>query len=105
MMPDMFKRDSMLMRAIRNKYLIAILVFLVWLFVFDRNSLVDRIKYTRALKEMEEEKDYYLKRISQDSQRLEELKTDPENLEKFAREQFFMKKEEEDVFVIVEEED
>lgn len=93
------------MRAIRNKYLIAILAFLVWLLVFDRNSLVDRIKYTRALHDMEEEKTYYLKRIQEDSKRLEELKTDPENLEKFAREQFFMKKENEDVFVIVEEED
>ena len=101
----MFKRDSIIMRAIRNKYLIAVMAFLVWLFVFDRNSLVDRIKYARALHEMEEEKAYYLKRIKEDSQRLEELKTDPDNLEKFAREQFFMKKENEDVFVIVEEED
>ena len=104
-MSAMFKRDSIVMRAIRNKYLIAILVFLVWLFVFDRNSLVDRIKYSRALHEMEAEKQYYLQRIEEDSQRLEELKTDRENLEKFAREQFFMKKDNEDVFVIVEEEE
>ena len=81
------------------------MVFLVWLFVFDRNSLIDRIKYTRTLHDMEEEKEYYLQRIEEDSQRLEELKTDRENLEKFAREQFFMKKDNEDVFVIVEEED
>ncbi len=104
-MSTMFKRDSIGMRAIRNKYLIAIMVFLVWLFVFDRNSLIERIKYTRALHNMEAEKEYYLQNIKEDSQRLQELKTDRENLEKFAREQFFMKKDEEDVFVIVEEEE
>ena len=101
----MFKRDSIGMRLIRNKYLIAIMVLLVWLFVFDRNSLIDRIRYTRALHEMEDEKEYYLQRIEEDSQRLQELKTDRENLEKFAREQFFMKKDNEDVYVIVEVEE
>ena len=90
------------MRAIRNKYLIAILAFLVWLFVFDRNSLIDRIRYTRTLHALEDEKAFYLKRIEEDSKRLNELKTDQENLEKFAREQYFMKKDNEDVFVIVE---
>jgi cell division protein FtsB len=53
---------------------------------------------------MEDEKQYYLERIEEDSRRLNELKTDRDNLEKFAREQYFMKKENEDVFVIVEEE-
>jgi len=93
------------MRCLRNKYLIAALVFLVWLFLFDRNSLIDRIKYAHDLKEMEAEKEYYLERIEEDSRRLEELKTDRENLEKFAREQFFMKKDNEDVYVIVEKEE
>lgn len=93
------------MKAVRNKYLIAIVVFLVWLILFDRNSLIDRIRYTRQLNEMEAEKEYYLMRIKEDSERLEELKTDRENLEKFAREQYFMKKDDEDVYVIVEAED
>ncbi len=100
----MFKSDSYWIRIIRNKYLIAILGFLVWMFVFDRNSLIDRIKYARALHEMEDEKRYYLEKIDEDSQRLNELKTDRENLEKYAREQFYMKKEDEDVYVIVERE-
>lgn len=82
----------------------AVLVFLVWLLIFDQNSLIDRIKYLNTLNEMEDEKQYYLERIDEDSRRLKELKTDQDNLEKFAREQYFMKKENEDVFVIVEEE-
>lgn len=82
----------------------AVLVFLVWLLIFDQNSLIDRVRYLHTLHEMEEEKQYYLERIEEDSRRLNELKTDRDNLEKFAREQYFMKKENEDVFVIVEEE-
>jgi cell division protein FtsB len=100
----MFRRGSRINRIIRNKYLIAALIFLVWLFVFDRNSLIDRIKYTHSLKEMQAEKQYYLESIEENSRRLEELKTDRENLEKFAREQYFMKRENEDVYVIIEKE-
>ena len=97
----MFKRDSILIRSLRNKYLMAILIFLVWLLIFDRNSLIDRVKYVRARLDMEDEKQYYIERIDEDSRRLTELKTDRDNLEKFAREQYFMKRENEDVFVIV----
>ena len=99
----MFSRNSILMRGLRNKYLIAVLVFLVWLLIFDRNSLIERMKYIRTMHDLENEKQYYLERIDEDSQRLNELKTDRDNLEKFAREQYFMKKENEDVFVIVTE--
>lgn len=97
------RRDSIIMKGFRNKYLMAVLVFLVWLMIFDNNSLIDRVKYLNILQEMEVEKQYYLERIEEDSRRLNELKTDRDNLEKFAREQYFMKKENEDVFVIVEE--
>ncbi|HEC42053.1 MAG TPA: septum formation initiator family protein [Bacteroides sp.] len=99
----MLKRDSILIRSLRNKYLIAVLVFLIWLLVFDRNSLIDRVRYIRTLSDLEDEKQYYIERIDEDSRRLNELKTDKDNLEKFAREQYFMKKENEDVFVIVRE--
>jgi cell division protein DivIC len=99
----MFHRDSILMRSLRNKYLMAVLVFLVWLLVFDQNSLIDRVKYLRTRHNLEAEKQYYLERIDEDSRRLNELKTDRDNLEKFAREQYLMKKENEDVFVIVPE--
>ena len=92
------------MKSLRNKYLMAVLVFLVWLLIFDNNSLIDRVKYLNTLHEMKDEKQYYLERIDEDSRRLNELKTDRDNLEKFAREEYFMKKEHEDVFVIVEEE-
>ena len=89
--------------AIRNKYIISLLVFFIWLLVFDRNNLVDRMKYIRMLKQMESEKQYYLEMIEEDSKKLNELKTNKENLEKFAREQYLMKREDEDIFVVIEE--
>lgn len=52
---------------------------------------------------MERQKEYYETRIEQDSRKLNELKTNRENLEKFAREQYYMKKPDEEIFVIVEE--
>ncbi|MFC2098910.1 septum formation initiator family protein [Bacteroidota bacterium] len=99
----MFKRDSIVVRSLRNKYLIAVMFLLVWLLIFDRNSLIDRVKYLRTLNDLEEEKQYYIERIDEDSHRLNELRTDKDNLEKFAREQYFMKRENEDVFVIIKE--
>jgi cell division protein FtsB len=94
---------KILIRIFQNKYILTLLVFIVWLLVFDRNNLIDRVKYLKALDEMEEQKIYYIEKISHDSARLDELRTDAENLEKFAREQYLMKKENEDIFVIVDE--
>ena len=98
-----FSPDSRFMRALKNKYLVAFLIFLVWVLVFDRNSLIDRVKYIRTLHELKTEKQFYLEKYAEDSIRLNELRTDNENLEKFAREQYLMKKENEEVFVIIEE--
>jgi cell division protein FtsB len=89
-------------RIIRNKFLLTAVIFFAWIFIFDRNNLIDRYKYNKELKKLELEKEYYLERISEDSKKLNELKTSDENLEKFAREQYLMKKPDEDIFLIVE---
>jgi cell division protein DivIC len=90
-------------KIFRNKYILTFIVFAVWLLIFDRNNLIDRGKYLRALDEMEAQKIYYIEKISHDSARLNELRTDADNLEKFAREQYLMKKENEEIFVITGE--
>ncbi len=89
-------------RFIRNKFVLTGVIFFAWILVFDRNNLIDRHKYNKELKQMELEKEYYLERIAEDSKKLNELKTNDENLEKFAREQYLMKKPDEDIFLIVE---
>jgi len=89
---------------IKNKYVITALVFLAWLLLFDQNNLTERSKMNREYNQLMEEKEYYQKKIEEDRKRIEELKTNNDNLEKFAREQYLMKKDNEDIFVIVDDE-
>lgn len=88
---------------VKNKFILTIIIFFVWISFFDRNNLIDRAKELRHLRQLEKDKKYYIDRIEKDSRRLEQLKTNNKNLEKFAREQYLMKKDNEDIFVIVEE--
>jgi cell division protein DivIC len=85
---------------LKNKYIIALLVFFVWILFFDQNNLVDRYISHRNIRQLERDKKYFRHRIMEDSIRLDELRTDNENLEKFAREQYLMKRENEDIFII-----
>ena len=70
---------------------------------FDQNNLVDRMRMSAEIRQMEADREYYIDQIEKDSTRLHELTTDKDNLEKYAREQFLMKKKNEDVFVVIEE--
>jgi cell division protein DivIC len=88
----------------KRKYLVVLIVFTVWLLIFDKNSLINQLKNKGKLNNLETEKKYYLDKITVDSTKLYELKTDDENLEKYAREQYLMHKENEDVFIVIEEE-
>ncbi len=88
----------------KNKYILTAVVFLLWLLLFDSNNLLDRFKDMRELNKLRRDKEYYLEKTEQDSLRLNELKTDNANLEKFAREQYLMKRDNEDIFVVVKKE-
>ncbi len=87
-------------RILRNKYILSLVLFSLWLFFFDQNNLVNRFQEMRRINQLEADKGYFRERISADSARLNELKTDRENLEKFAREQYLMKRENEEIFII-----
>jgi cell division protein FtsB len=87
-----------------NKYAIAFLIFIVWISFFDENRLISRISAKVELNKLEEQKEYYREQIEINKKRLYELRTNKENLEKFAREQYLMKKPNEDIFVVVTEE-
>jgi cell division protein FtsB len=92
-----------IIKRLRNKYLITTLVFGIWLIFFDQFNLVDRYQSLHAMRQLQRDKAYFEEKIKQDTQRLKELKTNRENLEKFAREQYLMKKDNEDIFVIVDD--
>jgi cell division protein FtsB len=89
-------------KALRNKFVITALAFFVWLLLFDQNNLAERRKSTSEFNQLLQEKGYYVQKIEEDRNRINELKTNTENLEKFAREQYLMKKDNEDIFIIVD---
>ena len=88
---------------LRNRYILTIILFLVWVVLFDNNNLIDRFHDLKVLKQLEQDREYYLNRIEEDTRKLDELKTSDETLEKFAREQYHMKKDDEDIYIIVSE--
>lgn len=87
--------------ALRNKYLLTIIIFLIWVLLFDSNNLIARYKDLRELRTLKKEKEYYTRKIDSDRRKLKELKTDNRNLEKFAREQYRMKRADEDLYIIM----
>lgn len=92
-----------IVKIITNKFFIASLLFLVWILFFDENSIVSHQKNKRQLRDLTRQKEYYIERIASDKQKLEDLKSGKEELEKFAREQYHMSKPDEDIFIVVEE--
>lgn len=92
-----------LLPYLKNKYLLTGLFFVVWVVFFDRNDLFSQYSYRQQLKKLENDKTYYLKEIEANKLVMDELMSDPEHLEKYARERYLMKKENEDIFLIVEE--
>ncbi len=91
------------LKYFKNKYAITLLIFIVWVAFFDENKLVTQFQYRIELGKLEEEKAFYLEEIKKINEDLEELRSDPKTLEKFAREKYLMKKDNEVLFVIVEE--
>lgn len=89
---------------IRNKYLLTIIGLVVWIVFFDKNDLKTQLKLRDDVKKLQEERNYYAAEIEQITSDISELNTNPKTLEKFAREKYLMKKDNEDIFVIVEEE-
>ena len=86
---------------LRNKYLLTIIIFVVWLLLLDSNNLISRHKEMKNLRKLKSDREYYVKRIEEDKRKLHELRTDNRDLEKFAREQYRMKKPDEDLYIIL----
>jgi len=87
----------------KNKYFLVAFVTLIWIVFIDNNNLLYQLKLRKQLRELKREKFYYQDEIYRDSLAIKELKENPEALERFAREEYLMKKEGEDIFLIIEE--
>ena len=89
---------------LKNRYAFTIFLFIVWILFFDSNTIWSQFKLQRQLNEKINEKAFYETEIKDIKESLYELETNNITQEKFAREKYFMKRANEDVFVVSEEE-
>jgi cell division protein DivIC len=92
-------RNNKWFRILSNRYFIIISFFVVWMVFFDANSLLIHRELNKEIRELENNSEYFQKEISKDKEFIEKL-NDDEELEKFAREQYYLKKENEEIFLI-----
>ena len=90
---------------LRNKYLITLVVFLVWIFFIDTFDIITQIRMNNEFKQLKEQQEFYKAEIEKDSTKVYNLNNNPEEQERFARERFLMKKDNEDVFIIRDNKD
>lgn len=88
---------------LKNRYALTALAFVVWITFFDQNNLITQVQYWLELGQLEDEKSFYEEEIKVIRADLDDLQSNPKSLEKFAREKYLMKKDNEEIFVIVEE--
>ena len=86
----------------QHKYLITIVAFLVIIVFLDENSLIQRNKHREEINALTSEIEKYRKQFEEDTRKLKELTSNPEALEKIAREKYLMKKPNEDIFIFEE---
>ncbi len=87
----------------KNKYVLTLLGFIVWLSFFDRNDFLTTYTYHKKLVSLRTEKKYYDDQIIRYSEDLNNLLTNHATMEKYAREKYYMKKDNEEVFLIIKE--
>jgi len=85
---------------LKDKYFLSAAFFAVWILFFDRNDILTQIDRGEELTSLQKSKQYYAEQIAQESKISEELRSDPATIEKYAREKYLMKRENEDLFII-----
>jgi cell division protein FtsB len=94
---------KILKKIFLNRYFITFLVFTVWMAFFDANSLKRQRTLNKRISEINEMKTYYQAEIDKNNAVIEELQKDPEAIEKYGREKYLMKRENEDVYIVTRE--
>ena len=83
-----------------SKYLIVFSLVVVWMLVFDNYNLPSHVKMNQQVNQLKADKQFYQKAIQEVDFEYAKLYNNPEELERYAREQFYMKRADEDVFVV-----
>ena len=91
----------MLFKKLKSPFVIIGLLFVLWMLFFDSNSFLNHLQLSNSIEQLEKDRLHYKQEIQKDSIALDEL-SHPKGLEKYAREKYHMKKENEEIFLIVE---
>lgn len=87
---------------IKNKYFLSLSAFIIWILFFDPRDVFTQMEHRRELKELQTSKAWYQKEVAKETAEAEQLKTNPSIVEKYAREKYLMKRDNEDIFIIQE---
>ncbi len=87
----------------KNFYFLFFLCFVLWMTIIDSNGFINRYRLSSKLSELNTQKEFYIKEIDKVSLDKEKFESDEELLEKYAREEYLMKKESEDIFYVIKE--
>lgn len=90
------------LRIFINKYFITTVIFLVWLVFFDSNNILTNMRTRDKLNGLRKDKKFYIDEVKKDSILIQKLLYDTLELEKYARERYLMKKDNEDVYLVID---
>ena len=91
--------ESKFFKLLSNLYILTSLVFFIWIFFIDSNSILVNLELKKEINELNERKSLLEKQIETDKKIISNLKN-PDSLEKYAREELFMKKDNEEIYII-----
>jgi len=97
-MTNSFK-DKSWFKFLSNKYVWVLLFFSTWMIFLDNYSYFDNRVLDKQINELEVNKKYYQDEIKKDQENIKKLKN-PDQIEKYAREKYYMKKDSEDIYII-----
>jgi cell division protein DivIC len=92
-------KDKRWFKLMSNKYVWVLLFFVVWMLFLDNYSYFDHRFLDGQINELQDNKKYYQDEIKKDQEQIKQLKN-PEQIEKYAREKYYMKKDSEDIYII-----
>ena len=92
-------KDRNWFKFISNKYIWVLLFFVSWMLFLDNYSYLDHRLLNKQIQELEDNKTYYKEEIDQDLKSIKSFKN-PDQIEKYAREKYYMKRENEDIYII-----
>ncbi len=93
-----------ILKILGNRYVIVLAFFIVWMIFLDNTSYMEQRILNKQLNELEDNRKYYQDEIKKDEEKIKQLKN-PDQIEKYAREKYYMKRDSEDIYIIEFEDD